>query len=595
MAGMRSPMRNPMRSAISRAIDDPRMSLDNQMLAIIRKFGTDAHVYLPGASGVAVSGLPTNNYTLSDGSTGYSAIDGTAGRVLDGAGSVGAELVTNGDFSDGATGWTASPGTQISALAGAAWRIASVDGSAASVAQTALTPTAGKTYKISVEITATTGSGILIDLGGATSPSLNTVGVKEFFLTCTSTVALVVKRGGVCDTTFDNISVREVTGIHATQATTANKPALRRGVYNLLTYSQDFSNAAWTTNAVTKTSTTAQDALGGSTACLATVTLATGAHQLVSPTISQTIGLVYTQSVYVKPGSANRCQVTCGSVSFGTTCYANFSLVGSGSVLASGAGVTARIQPDRDGFYKLSITLSATATGTSSAVAVVFIDSDTATRSPSFTGNGTDSLTVCFAQSEAGTTAGDYSPTTSAAASNQSAGRYSWQFDGSNDSLALGSVPFQMSDDHCVVAGARNEKSVGAGIVFACAGPTTQRLGQIYYNAAVPICSWSDDAVNSVVLQGVAQALSSTQVISGRKVGNSFVARMNGAVMQSGTLSLGTTTIDSQSIGAHKSTPTNYFQGSIGPVILIKGTVSDADLLTLERWVAANTQAGPSF
>ena len=71
--------------ALGRVGAEQPNSIQNAALGILRRYGTNAHVYLPGANGVAISGLSSGNYTLSDGSTGYSAVDGTAGLVLDAA------------------------------------------------------------------------------------------------------------------------------------------------------------------------------------------------------------------------------------------------------------------------------------------------------------------------------------------------------------------------------------------------------------------------------------------------------------------------------------------------------------------------------
>lgn len=45
--------------------------------------------------------------------------------------------------------------------------------------------------------------------------------------------------------TITAYSLKEISGIHASQATSAKKPTLRRGVVNRLTYSHDLSNVAW--------------------------------------------------------------------------------------------------------------------------------------------------------------------------------------------------------------------------------------------------------------------------------------------------------------------------------------------------------------
>jgi hypothetical protein len=52
-------------------------------IPLLRSLGSNAHVWLPGANGVSVASLPSNNYLLSDGSTGYSTVDGVDGLVKD--------------------------------------------------------------------------------------------------------------------------------------------------------------------------------------------------------------------------------------------------------------------------------------------------------------------------------------------------------------------------------------------------------------------------------------------------------------------------------------------------------------------------------
>ena len=63
-------------------------------IAFLRSLGTSAHVWLPGANGVSVASLPSNNYLLSDGSKGYSTVDGVDGLALYGMGALVSELGT---------------------------------------------------------------------------------------------------------------------------------------------------------------------------------------------------------------------------------------------------------------------------------------------------------------------------------------------------------------------------------------------------------------------------------------------------------------------------------------------------------------------
>jgi hypothetical protein len=65
--------------------------------------------------------------------------------------------------------------------------------------------------------------------------------------------------------TIDNVSVKELSGNHASQPTAASRPVLRAR-HNLLTYSEQFDATAWTKGNCTITSTTELDPLGGTTA-----------------------------------------------------------------------------------------------------------------------------------------------------------------------------------------------------------------------------------------------------------------------------------------------------------------------------------------
>jgi len=168
----------------------------------------------------------------------------------------------------------------------------------------------------------------------------------------------------------------------------------------------------------------------------------------------------------------------------------------------------------------------------------------------------------------------------------QSAGRYSWQFDGVNDSLSLSDPLFQMSDDHCVIAGA-NCTTSSAATIAQIAGKNTgpQAAGLSYAAGGFITATWSDDAALNKSIADPASRLNSNNVATAIKIGNNKRLRVNG--VQIGAVestAMGVATFNTGSIGC-ATWANNYMQGSIYPVIAIKGTVSDADLLTLERFV----------
>ena len=92
----------------------------------------------------------------------------------------------------------------------------------------------------------------------------------------------------------------------------------------------------------------------------------------------------YCMSLFVKAGTATRVQMMSASGTWGTS-YANFSLVGAGSVLSNGA-TSAGIQQYANGWYRIWIVGTSAGAGAAN-VGTCLINSDTAARLPSFSGS----------------------------------------------------------------------------------------------------------------------------------------------------------------------------------------------------------------
>jgi hypothetical protein len=82
-------------------------------------------------------------------------------------------------------------------------------------------------------------------------------------------------------------------------------------------------------------------------------------------------------------------------------------------------------------------------------------------------------------------------------------------------------------------------------------------------------------------------------VYGARRVSGTNVLRKNGAQIGTDSTALGASTISGGAIGYDNNSI--YLTGSTGPIAFGKGTISDADLLTIERLVALNTPNGPTF
>jgi len=170
----------------------------------------------------------------------------------------------------------------------------------------------------------------------------------------------------------------------------------------------------------------------------------------------------------------------------------------------------------------------------------------------------------------------------------QSAGKYSWQFDGVNDRLSLSAPLFQMSDDHCVIAGF-STTTTASGTIAApstTAGVSNGRVCRLAIDSGNVYAYWSDSVGISSQLNSSAINVNTPYVAAARKVSNARILRMNGIQAATDSTVLGSTTSNTGTIGAiNVVSVADYFSGSIYPVIAIKGTVTDSDLLVLERFV----------
>jgi hypothetical protein len=535
-----------------------------------------------GAGIGAINALQAGNYTLSDGSTGLSAVDGSAGLVLDGLGTVGAELVpTSGNWTaeTGAIGFitTNTPASVTFTSAGAGTAYASIFTGA----------TVGNTYDVSFTVSGYSGGGVDVVVGfGTLKTYVSANGTYSRKSVCAGNAALYVYCQAATTATVVVNSIKQVTGIPATQSTAGNRPTLRRGALNLLIQSNDFSNAAWGK---------AGSPTVGANSVARTLNAATF---LQSAAASISIGVPFTQQIKARANTVGgRLGLRVGG-SYPDRVDAVFDLV-AGTVVGSlngGAftGVSASISAvDADGFYKCIV--RGTAAGTAATVAI-FGPTDSTLSVGGWEANSAI-LSNCFVkegQLEIGSIASDYSPTTSAAASNPSAGRYSWEFDGTNDSLALGSVPFQSTEDHLViVAGYVSTVAAGSKPLVSNYGTTNRRVAQISVETATITATWTDNAATAGTSPtGVVTTVGTPFVATAWKVGNSKTLRVNGATINTSVTAMGTTTLTNSAIGTDG---VSVHAGNESQVYQLKGTFTAAEVLVLERFAALTLPNAPTF
>lgn len=169
------------------------------------------------------SSFIAGNYRESTGQN-LAAVDQQVGLVVDAAQSLGPELVSNGGF-DTADGWTLGSG----------WGVADglCVGNTSAYAFIGYSLALGtKTYVIEFDITSYTSGLVQLQLAGGTAVSgmqHSSTGKKRQVITAIGNTAIRLQAGPAGFVgSIDNISVRELPGIHASHATSGFQPYLRQ-------------------------------------------------------------------------------------------------------------------------------------------------------------------------------------------------------------------------------------------------------------------------------------------------------------------------------------------------------------------------------
>ena len=220
---------------------------------------TPASLFAAGEGGFWLD--PSDFSTMfqdSAGTTPVTATGQTVGLILDKSKGLvlGPELVTNGDFSSGfGTGWTdASSGTGSASISGGQASVTSNTSANPGYVVQSITTVVGRSYLLTWQVVS--GASAQVRVGTSSTGTQNAqitlasiVSSAVFVATATTTFVTLANNNSITTSTYDNISVKELPGNHFLQATAGNRPILgvepAGGRRNLLTYTEQFDNAAW--------------------------------------------------------------------------------------------------------------------------------------------------------------------------------------------------------------------------------------------------------------------------------------------------------------------------------------------------------------
>jgi hypothetical protein len=363
----------------------------------------------------------------------------TVGLMLDKSrGGIGPEIVTNGNFSAGSTDWTPGLATPSN------WTF--VNGVCSGVGagggyQNVGQVVSGRTYVAEFTLSGVTGGGISLNSSavGGFGTIFQDSGVKRQIFTAAATGTIgFVRRLNDFTGTIDNFSIKELPGNHAVQATLASRPLYgivpRGGRRNILTFSQDFENAAWSKLNATITANSSVAPDGTSTADLVS---STGGETRVGLNPGVVLpSTTYTASMFGKYANANGRYLWFRDFFSGRD--VGFDLQ-TGVVTQVASGMTASVVPAGEGFFRCIVSWTTPATAVVANQQFWVLSASGTNPSTGFAGG---QLYLWGAQIELAATATAYQRVTTqydvTEAGVQSLSYLA--FDGGSDSMATGTI-----------------------------------------------------------------------------------------------------------------------------------------------------------
>jgi hypothetical protein len=524
---------------------------------------------------------PSDYSTLfqdSAGTTPVTAVEQPVGLMLDKSQGLvlGSEILTNGGFATD-TDWTKGAGVTIS---GGTMNFSAATSN--TFQREATEDNSGKVYEYTIVVSSVSGGNLVVGLnssppGSADFPAITAAGTYTYRRRYTGTTAYLYLVAAGFTGSIDSVSCKVVAGNHALQATAASRPVLRAR-YNLLTYSEQFDNAAWVLSAATVTanSTTAPD--GTTTADTITFSSVAGRVQRAVNMASQCI------SIYAKPIVGTRFAINTDGVSGADATI--FNLSGSGSVVSTGANNNSSvITALADGWYRI-VTARGSTAGTNIYLGAL-----------NSGGGSTDSFYIWGADLRTGSSAGTYQRI-AAATDYATAGFLPYLALSTDDSFATNSIDFTATDKMSVCAGVTKLSDAASAMLVELSANAVLNAGS--FNIQAPVTGGNAEyryggggtIFRSILTSGYAAPITNVLAATQDIVGDAMNLRVNG-------VSVGTSALD-QGAGNFGNYPLYIgrrnnaslpFEGRIYGLIVCGKMLSASELSSTESWMNSRTGA----
>lgn len=402
------------------------------------------------------------------------------------------------------------------------------------------------------------------------------------------TTAVHTPGNGTADSPVGRILDKSGRGNHATQSTSTARPTLS-ALYNLLTYTEDFTNGAWSATGVTVTSNSVLAPDGTTTADTLNANAGGGQHNLQR--LSTNPAKTVTFSCAFKYNNNQWIGIALFDTAWRT---ASFDIQNGTLGTAVSAGVTRTLTSLGDGWYRASITYTAT---TAVYVGIFLLPSDTTTLT--FTATGSEKAYIWGADlrlTNDGVGLPVYQKVVDSNTYTSIGFPYYLKSDGVDDSLSTSAINFSGSNKLCSFISIRKLINMTDSEFVSISTNYFTNNGTfsvgVYPSESNYLVNAKGTAVSSVSLSSYATPITNI-ITSTFDIGApSIIVRVNGSQVGSSSSSLGTGNFGNYSMYISARGGAGNFAGYRAYGIIVRsGACTATEITDTETWLNGKTKA----